>query len=138
MESAAAALHSRRAGEIRPTRQFRPFGRRDRRRRVACRKALGAPEFTLDVPQSSSIILCTRRQRDSSWKERQAIMAMQVTSKKKESFTYFAPGAANVLLAGDFTNWEQNPISLKKQIDGSWKATIPLDPGTHEYRFLVD
>lgn len=65
-------------------------------------------------------------------------MAMQVTSKKNESFTYFAPTAANVLLAGDFTAWEQHPISLKKQKDGSWKATIPLDPGTHEYRFLVD
>ena len=65
-------------------------------------------------------------------------MAMQIMSKKKESFTYFAPSAENVLLAGDFTDWEQHPISLKKQKDGSWKATIPLEPGTHEYRFLVD
>jgi len=65
-------------------------------------------------------------------------MAMQITDKKKESFTYFAPAAANVLLAGDFTDWEKNPVTLKKQKDGSWKATIPLDPGVHEYRFLVD
>ena len=66
-------------------------------------------------------------------------MATQVqTSKKKESFTYFAPTASNVLLAGDFTEWEQHPIHLKKQPDGSWKATIPLDLGPHEYRFLVD
>lgn len=63
---------------------------------------------------------------------------MQVKSKKKEAFTYFAPSAANVLLAGDFTDWEEHPISLKKQKDGSWKATVPLEPGTHEYRFLVD
>ena len=63
-------------------------------------------------------------------------MAKQV--KKNESFTYVAPTAVNVLLAGDFTGWEQNPISLKKQKDGSWTATIPLDPGLHEYRFLVD
>ena len=65
-------------------------------------------------------------------------MAMQITSKKKESFTYFAPTAENVLLAGDFTDWEHNPVSLKKQKDGSWKALVSLDPGTHEYRFLVD
>lgn len=65
-------------------------------------------------------------------------MAMQVKSKKNESFTYFAPTAENVLLAGDFTDWEQHPVSLKKQKDGSWKATIPLEPGVHEYRFLVD
>lgn len=59
-------------------------------------------------------------------------------SKKKESFTYFGPAAENVLIAGDFTDWEDNPISLKKQADGSWKTTVPLDPGAHEYRFLVD
>ena len=65
-------------------------------------------------------------------------MAMQIKSKKKESFTYFAPTAENVLLAGDFTDWEQHPVSLKKQRDGSWTATVPLEPGVHEYRFLVD
>jgi len=65
-------------------------------------------------------------------------MAMQVTSKKKESFIYFAPSAGNVLLAGDFTDWEKHPVSLKKQTDGSWKTTVPLEPGVHEYRFLVD
>jgi len=65
-------------------------------------------------------------------------MAMQVKSKKNESFTYFAPSAENVLLAGDFTDWEQHPVRLKKQNDGSWKATVPLEPGAHEYRFLVD
>jgi 1,4-alpha-glucan branching enzyme len=59
-------------------------------------------------------------------------------SKKKESFTYFAPSAGNVLLVGDFTGWEQQPIALKKNKDGTWKATVPLDPGTHEYRFKVD
>ena len=58
-------------------------------------------------------------------------------SKKKESFTYFAPGAGNVLLVGDFTGWEQQPIALKKNKDGTWKATVPLDPGVHEYRFNV-
>src|SRR5439155_25868910 len=59
-------------------------------------------------------------------------------SKKKESFTYFAPSAENVLIAGDFTDCEDNPISLKKQHHGSWKTTIRLDPGVHEYRFFVD
>jgi len=59
-------------------------------------------------------------------------------SKKKEAFTYFAPSAENVLLVGDFTAWEQHPISLKKQKDGKWKAVVPLDPGSHEYRFMVD
>jgi 1,4-alpha-glucan branching enzyme len=60
------------------------------------------------------------------------------TTKKKESFTYFAPTAENVMLAGDFTDWEQHPITLKKSKTGTWTATVPLEPGMHEYRFLVD
>src|SRR5262245_41362647 len=59
-------------------------------------------------------------------------------AKKKESFTYVDPGAENVLLVGDFTGWEDSPIELKKLKDGVWKATVPLDPGVHEYRFKVD
>jgi 1,4-alpha-glucan branching enzyme len=58
--------------------------------------------------------------------------------KKKESFTYFAPTAGNVLLVGDFTQWEEQPIALKKTKDGKWTATVPLEPGVHEYRFKVD
>ena len=58
--------------------------------------------------------------------------------KRKESFTYFAPTAENVLLVGDFTKWEEKPIALKKTKDGKWTATVPLEPGQHEYRFKVD
>ena len=60
------------------------------------------------------------------------------SDKKKESFTYFAPTAENVLLVGDFTKWEEKPIALKKTKDGKWTATVPLEPGQHEYRFKVD
>jgi 1,4-alpha-glucan branching enzyme len=58
--------------------------------------------------------------------------------KRKEAFTIFAPSAGEVQLVGDFTKWEETPIKLKRSKDGTWKATVPLDPGVHEYRFLVD
>jgi len=57
---------------------------------------------------------------------------------KKETFQFSEPDANNVLLVGDFTQWDQQPIALKRQKDGVWKATVALEPGTHEYRFLVD
>ncbi len=63
-------------------------------------------------------------------------MARQI--EKRESFSYFAPTAGAVQLVGDFTGWEHNPIPLQKQRDGTWKAVVPLEPGTHEYRFKVD
>ncbi len=57
---------------------------------------------------------------------------------KKENFAYTDPKAESVSLAGDFTDWEQNPIAMKKQKGGVWKATVSLEPGVYEYRFLVD
>jgi len=48
------------------------------------------------------------------------------------------PRANEVLLVGDFTGWNKNPIPLKRQKDGSWRTVVDLQPGSHEYRFLVD
>ena len=41
-------------------------------------------------------------------------------------------------MAADFTEWQQNAISLQKQKRGLWKTTVSLEPGSYEYRFLVD
>ena len=58
--------------------------------------------------------------------------------KMKSTFSLVAPKAETVALVGDFTGWEKNPITLKKQKDGIWTTVIPLEAGEHEYRFLVD
>lgn len=58
--------------------------------------------------------------------------------KQKTTFSLFAPDAQSVQLAGDFTSWEQSPVTLRKQPDGVWKTTVKLPPGTYEYRLLVD
>ena len=49
-----------------------------------------------------------------------------------------APEAQTVQLAGDFTGWELEPMSLKKLKNGLWKTTVALEAGHYEYRFLVD
>ena len=58
--------------------------------------------------------------------------------ESKETFTFTDGSAQNVLLAGDFTDWEDHAVPMKKQKNGAWKATVTLEPGTYEYRFLVD
>jgi 1,4-alpha-glucan branching enzyme len=63
---------------------------------------------------------------------------MAKIEKKQETFAYFQPSASTVAVAGDFTEWEKKPIQLRRQKDGTWKTTVPLEPGTHQYRFLVD
>jgi 1,4-alpha-glucan branching enzyme len=55
-----------------------------------------------------------------------------------QTFRCKAPNAISVLLAGDFTHWQQRPIPLKRSPDGVWQTTVALPPGTHHYRFIVD
>ena len=57
---------------------------------------------------------------------------------KPQKFAYATAAAKNVQLVGDFTNWQERPIPLRKEPDGVWHAAVPLEPGTHYYRFLVD
>jgi 1,4-alpha-glucan branching enzyme len=58
--------------------------------------------------------------------------------QRKEIFLLDAPGAFNVQLAGDFTNWQESPIHLQRTIDGTWQAAVPLRPGVYQYRYIVD
>jgi 1,4-alpha-glucan branching enzyme len=71
-------------------------------------------------------------------KKTEAKEARPEARESKEIFAISAPEAQTVELVGNFTQWEQNPIALKKSKDGTWKAAITLEPGTYEYRFKVD
>ena len=63
---------------------------------------------------------------------------MATTAKEKVTFSFAAPEAKSVQLAGDFTGWQQAPIVLKKTKAGVWTKTVSLSPGRYEYRLLVD
>ncbi|MBD3170689.1 MAG: AAA family ATPase [candidate division Zixibacteria bacterium] len=54
-------------------------------------------------------------------------------------FRYKNPEANRVMLAGDFNNWSPDEgVVARKRSDGVWEKVIPLDPGTYQYRFIVD
>src|SRR5438045_9656338 len=65
-------------------------------------------------------------------------MASNKTEKQKVTFSYVGSDAQTVSLAGDFTGWEQAPVSLKKAKGGEWKKTIELPAGKYAYRLRVD
>jgi 1,4-alpha-glucan branching enzyme len=44
----------------------------------------------------------------------------------------------SVFVAGDFTDWQSHPITMKKNRDGSWTTLAPMTPGVHEYKFIAD
>ena len=45
-------------------------------------------------------------------------------------------GTKKVQVAGDFTDWR--PVDMRKQKTGSFAATVPVPPGAHEYKFILD
>ena len=50
------------------------------------------------------------------------------------------PAAKSVALLGEFNNWDlENPVSMKKQKDGSFKTTLELETGKeYAFRYLLD
>lgn len=53
-------------------------------------------------------------------------------------FTFFAPQAKKVYLAGNFNKWKTNDHPMKKDKDGVWRTSIRLSPGSYEYKYFVD
>lgn len=62
----------------------------------------------------------------------------KTSSPAGQTFRFSAPTAMSVLLAGDFTHWQQQAIPMHKGPDGVWTVTVNLPPGTYHYRFIVD
>ncbi len=57
---------------------------------------------------------------------------------KKASFSFQAPQAERVSIAGDFNGWDPATHPMKKDKEGVWKINVNLLPGTYHYRFFVD
>ena len=50
-----------------------------------------------------------------------------------------AAGATSGILLGEFNNWDSNKgVALKQQKDGSLKASLSLQSGSYEYRYLLN
>ena len=58
--------------------------------------------------------------------------------KKHHTVTLNAPGAKSVAVTGSFCDWAREGHPLEHDGHGTWKATLTLPPGRHEYRLLVD
>lgn len=53
-------------------------------------------------------------------------------------FTYDAPGAGTVTLAGTLNGWDAQRNPLTKDATGKWSVVMALKPGQYEYKFVVD
>jgi len=58
---------------------------------------------------------------------------------KQTFFRLYAPNAKTVHLVGSFNGWAVDTNSLMKRLDnGTWIKIMPLQEGTHYYKFAVD
>jgi 1,4-alpha-glucan branching enzyme len=53
-------------------------------------------------------------------------------------FTFSAPNAKKVCIAGKFNEWNTSATPMKKSKDGTWKVKVKLSPGKYEYKYFVD
>jgi 1,4-alpha-glucan branching enzyme len=67
-----------------------------------------------------------------------AIKSERKPKKRKVTFSLTSPGAKEVILMGDFNQWNPKIHPMKKNKNGVWEKVTFLLPGTYEYRFMVD
>lgn len=60
------------------------------------------------------------------------------STKQAITFEYFDPLATIVTLVGDFNQWDPEARPLKRDTGRLWKVTVRLEPGTYQYKFVVN
>jgi 1,4-alpha-glucan branching enzyme len=60
------------------------------------------------------------------------------TEKRRVTFKVRAAAAKEVIVVGDFNNWNAHEHPMKKDDEGIWKVTVLLAPGRYEYKLLID
>lgn len=59
-------------------------------------------------------------------------------SAKKVIFSLKDSNANSISLAGDFNDWDADSVVMKKMRGNVWKKDLYLEPGTYQYKFVVD
>jgi 1,4-alpha-glucan branching enzyme len=58
--------------------------------------------------------------------------------RRRIEFRIEMPEARQVILMGDFNQWNPKIHPMRKDPDGVWRKTVMIFPGQYEYRFWVD
>ena len=68
------------------------------------------------------------------------VVSPEIDADNKVTFRYLNEFATKVQLAGDMTEWAQNPIDMTKDTNGVFTYTIEnaLEAGSYKYKFIVD
>jgi len=67
-----------------------------------------------------------------------SVKSKQAIKRRRVTFSLEVPSAAEVILTGDFNNWNSKKHPMKNDGNGNWNKTVMLEPGKYEYKFLID
>ena len=62
----------------------------------------------------------------------------QNIKRRRVTFSFESSDAKEVILMGDFNNWNANKHPMKSNGNGMWNKSVMIPPGRYEYKFLVD
>ena len=62
----------------------------------------------------------------------------QKIKRRRVTFSFESSDAKEVILLGDFNNWNDTIHPMKQNQKGVWGKTVMLPSGRYEYKFLVD
>jgi 1,4-alpha-glucan branching enzyme len=71
-------------------------------------------------------------------KQNSKVISEQKIKRRRVTFSLEAAEAKEVMLMGDFNNWNPKKHSMKSDGKGTWNKTLVLSPGKYEYKFLID
>ena len=62
----------------------------------------------------------------------------QNIKRRRVTFSFESSDAKEVILMGDFNNWNAKKHPMKSNGNGMWNKSVMIPPGRFEYKFLVD
>ena len=65
-------------------------------------------------------------------------MATKKTGRRKVLFNFTAEPGSKVTIAGTFNDWDPKARKLKEVEPGNYQTAMLLDPGFHQYKFVVN
>ena len=71
-------------------------------------------------------------------KQKPSIKSKRTVKRRRVTFSFESNQAKEVILLGDFNNWNPKTHPMKSDGNGSWNKTVIIPPGRYEYKFLVD
>lgn len=86
----------------------------------------------------------SQRAADSSFAAGAALLLPSGSTREESGgtvrFDFTVPaGARQVALVGDFNGWDDSATPMvRRDREGTWSAQVPLEPGRHEYAFVID